>query len=277
MSILRRSRRTKEKSRELETEPEFYYRGSGNSRIENLSDTVFGFGVTLLIVSLKVPESFGELKAMFDGFFAFGIAVMLFFGLWYEHYIFFIRYGLKDRVTVLLNGILLFVLLFFIYPLKFLVSILVQVLKAGWSELTGDNGMQVLERMMDEMIGPEQIPELMVLYGWGGAAVYGLFAALYFNALLKRNELALNVLESKMTRLSLQRNLFAASVPFLSALLAYWVHPPPLAAILAGMVYGLMGFMALFGIQERKLKQRTRRDPSHDALGQGSKGTGTVS
>ncbi len=258
MSFFRGSRSDRKRASDLETEPEFRYRGTGNSRIENLSDAVFGFGVTLLIVSLQVPDSFGELKAMFDGFFAFGIAVMLFFGLWYEHYIFFIRYGLKDRTTVVLNGILLFLLLFFIYPLKFLVSLFVEVLKVGWFWMLGSGGSETLKNALEDMILPSQVPELMVLYGLGGAGVYGLFAALYFNAWWKRNELRLTHVESALTRLSIGKNLFAGSVPFLSALLAFSIEPAPAAAISAGMVYGLMGFMAIFGRKERKLKRRAR-------------------
>ncbi len=259
MSFFRKQKGQGERKEWLETEPEFQYRGSGNSRIENLSDAVFGFGLTLLIVSLQVPESFDELKGMFDGFFAFGIAVMLFFGLWYEHYIFFIRYGLKDRTTVILNGILLFVLLFFIYPLKFLVSIFVEVLKYGWFLSIGADGRGVMEKMMEEMIRPSQVPELMFLYGLGGVGVYGLFAALYWNAWRKRKELRLTRVESALTRLSMSKNLFAASVPGLSALLAYFIEPAPIAAIVAGMVYGLMGFMAWFGAREKKLRRRAQK------------------
>jgi uncharacterized membrane protein len=249
--------------KDLETEPEFRYRGSGNSRIENLSDAVFGFGITLLIVSLQVPNSFEELKALFDGFFAFGIAVMLFFGLWYEHYIFFIRYGLKDRTTVILNGILLFVLLFFIYPLKFLVSIFIEVLKAGWAYLVGGEPMAVIQRMTEQMIGSTEVPELMIVYGLGGAGVYGLFALLYFNAYRRREELDLDATETDLTRLSMSRNAFSASVPLLSAILAFSIEPAPLAAMAAGMIYALMGFMAVFGTKEKRIKRKAlerRRD-----------------
>lgn len=247
----------KEKGKErLETEPEFRYRGDGNSRIENLSDAVFGFGITLLIVSLEVPDSFDELRAMFDGFFAFGVGVMLFFGLWYEHYIFFIRYGLKDRATVILNGILLFVLLFFIYPLKFLVSLFIEVLKAAWFYLVYGDLQGVLQRIAEERIASQQVPDLMVLYGLGGAAVYGLFAALYFNAWRKRGELGLNEVERGLTRLSISKNLFAGGVPLISAICALLIGPTPLATGVAGSVYMLMGFMAFFGIREKRLRKK---------------------
>ena len=40
---------------------EFKFRGHEVRRIEAFSDAVFAFAVTLLIVSLEVPKSFGEL------------------------------------------------------------------------------------------------------------------------------------------------------------------------------------------------------------------------
>ena len=39
----------------------FRWRGHEISRVEGLSDAVFGFAVTLLVVSLEVPKTFNEL------------------------------------------------------------------------------------------------------------------------------------------------------------------------------------------------------------------------
>lgn len=45
--------------------------------------------------------------------------------IWFEQHKFFRRYGLQDGTTVTLNVILLFVVLFYVYPLKFLFGLLV--------------------------------------------------------------------------------------------------------------------------------------------------------
>ncbi len=51
---------------------EFRWRSREISRLEGLSDAVFGFAVTLLIVSLEVPKTSGELLETMRGFASFG-------------------------------------------------------------------------------------------------------------------------------------------------------------------------------------------------------------
>src|SRR5215510_11688156 len=96
----------------------FRWRSQEISRIEGLSDAVFGFAITLLVVSLEVPKTFNELAATMRGFGAFAISFALLFLVWFNQYKFFRRYGLQDNVTMLLNAVLLFVVIFYIYPLK---------------------------------------------------------------------------------------------------------------------------------------------------------------
>src|SRR6266403_2462020 len=100
----------------------FRWRSHEISRIEGLSDGVFAFAVTLLVVSLEVPRTYAELMQTMRGFGAFAISFLLLFAVWFNQYKFFRRYGLQDTTTVLLNGLLLFVVLFYVYPLKFLFS-----------------------------------------------------------------------------------------------------------------------------------------------------------
>jgi hypothetical protein len=75
----------------------FRWRGGEISRLEGLSDAVFAFAVTLLVVSLEVPETFDELLRVLRGFFAFAVCFSILFWVWYDHYRFFRRYGLARR------------------------------------------------------------------------------------------------------------------------------------------------------------------------------------
>lgn len=121
--------------------------------MEGFCDAVFAFAVTLLVVSLEVPATFELLDTM-RGFFALVICFALLLTLWYEHYKFFRRYGLRDTLTMYLNAVLLFLVLFFVYPLKFRFTLLADQL-LGFS---------------DEIIEPSQIPLLMTIYGAGFVA-----------------------------------------------------------------------------------------------------------
>src|SRR3954465_14550365 len=102
-------------------EPFFRWRGGGEiARIEGLSDAVFAFAVTLLVVSLEVPKTFNELSELMHGFLPFAISFTLLMQVWLEQNRYFRRYNLQDSLSTVLNWILLFVVLFYVYPLKFL-------------------------------------------------------------------------------------------------------------------------------------------------------------
>src|SRR5215472_14716603 len=101
--------------------PERYFRWRAGeiTRLEAFCDVVFGFALTLLVVSLEVPRNYAQLMAAIRGFVPFAICFAQLVLIWRAHYIFSRRYGLEDNYTVFLNVMLLFVVLFYVYPLKF--------------------------------------------------------------------------------------------------------------------------------------------------------------
>src|SRR6516225_8221470 len=102
------------------TPGQFRKRGREISRIEAFSDVVFGFALTLLVVSLEVPRTFAGLIEDMRGFLPFAVCFAVLAYVWWAHHQFFRRYGLDDVVTAVLNFVLLFVVLFYVYPLKFM-------------------------------------------------------------------------------------------------------------------------------------------------------------
>ncbi|HKE57239.1 MAG TPA: TMEM175 family protein, partial [Pyrinomonadaceae bacterium] len=140
----------------------FRWRSEEISRIEGLSDAVFGFAITLLVVSLEVPKTFNELAATMSGFAAFAISFLLLFLVWFNQHRFFRRYGLQDNTTIWLNAALLWVILFYVYPLKFLFTFLVSKLFGGNGEVRLANGS--VEPMLTNM---NQMGTLMLIFGAG--------------------------------------------------------------------------------------------------------------
>jgi hypothetical protein len=190
----------------------FRWRSHEITRVEGFSDAVFGFAVTLLIVSLEVPRTSGELLATMRGFGAFVITFLMLAGLWYSQFTFFRRYGLEDRVTVMLNLALLFMVLFFVYPLKFLFSVM----------LTDPRMKQTIAtaRGIELVVRPEHKPLIFAIFGAGFAGVMVVFTLLYRHAWKKRAELELNEFEIFETEHSVRRLSVAAAVGFTYFLIA---------------------------------------------------------
>src|SRR5436309_3496989 len=76
--------------------PGFRLRGCEMTRLELFSDAVFGFALTLLVVSLDVPKSFHDLVTTIRGFPAFALCFLFLALIWNGHYKFCRRYGLDD-------------------------------------------------------------------------------------------------------------------------------------------------------------------------------------
>jgi hypothetical protein len=67
-----------------------------------------------------------------------------------RHYYFFRYYGLEDITTIVLNTLLLFLVLFYVYPLKFLVSVFlvniwINPLTGVGNHVGSAGGMQVMK------------------------------------------------------------------------------------------------------------------------------------
>jgi hypothetical protein len=205
----------------------FRQRSHEVSRIEAFSDVVFGFSLTLLVVSLEVPHTFTELLADMRGFLPFAICFAIFALVWWQHHNFFRRYGLDDGITATLNFVLLFVMLFYTYPLKFLFTgMFSQVI--GSETVTGPAGKPV------QWIEAQQGSMLMIIYGLGYATVYLVFVLLYWNALRQRRQLDLNRFEVFDTYTSMMESGLQSGLGGLCALLA---------ALLPGNTAGMAGFI----------------------------------
>ena len=198
------------------------------SRLEALSDAIFGFAATLLVVALEVPNTFAQLRDNLNGFIGFAFSFAMLFMIWSAHNGFFRRYGLHDRGTTMLTAALLFVVLFYVYPLKFLCDLLGRALLVGF-RAAGQG------RISDW----GDLQQLFLIYALGFVAVFVCLALLYRRAWTQRRVLELEPREEIEARMLFRHYLIFVGVGALSALLAFmgW----GLAVGLPGWVFGLLG------------------------------------
>src|SRR5581483_7482864 len=184
----------------------FRWRSGEITRLEAFCDVVFGFALTLLVVSLEVPHNYAELMAAIRGFVPFAACFAQLVMIWRAHYIYSRRYGLEDGYTVFLNMVLLFVVLFYVYPLKFVFTTLF---------------LEIIGSLPETALSVSQGSVVMRIYAVGFAAVFVLFFLMYLHAYRLRDELRLTPVEALETRNSLQENILLTMIAALSFFIAF--------------------------------------------------------
>lgn len=197
------------------------------NRIEGFSDAVFGFALTLLVVSLEVPRSYADIVVSVRALPAFAASFAILLLIWQEQHNFFRRYGVHDGVVIWLNGLLLFVVLFYVYPLKFLMTMLI-----------GPGGVLLGGRPAG--VGYAEVPGLMAMYGIGFIALFLILAALHWRALACLERAPDSGIDGRALRVHLGACLVYVSVGLLSLLLL-GLLPFRLGLPASGFVYALIG------------------------------------
>ena len=211
-------------------EQPFRWRGNEITRVENFTDAVFAFAVTLLVVALEVPRTFQGLMDVLRGFPSFIICFALLMTLWSAHYRYHRRYGIDSMFARLTTMAIVVLVLFFVYPLKYLFTLLtVQMF-----------GLDLTDAPTLE--GPDQVRMLYVIYGLGLAGIWGLYAVLYGHALGMRERLKLDTAETLLTRASLGEYLICVGVSLLSITLALFTTN----TWIPGVIYFVLGPLQAF-------------------------------
>jgi uncharacterized membrane protein len=210
------------------------------SRLEAFSDAAFAFALTLLVISLDVPRSYDDLIRTMLGLPSFACSFALLTWIWHEHNMFFRRYGLQDGLTVFINAVLLFVVLFYVYPLKFMFD-------SMFAQFGASPGLQQMTL--------DQLARASAIYGLGFFVMFLMFALLYRRAYARRVELGLTADEVFDVRAFTGHHLVSAFVGLLCTMFA--LGAPRQLAFVAPMLFGLMGpFHWLFGmLSERRRRQ----------------------
>jgi uncharacterized membrane protein len=144
---------------------------------------MLAFACALLVISLDVPRGYADIVSSIRGFIPFGLTFAAILLIWIAHKNLFRRYPLDDQFTVVVNGIFLFTILFYSYPLKWIAGSLVSL-------VMNDNPSQSI------LSNPEQLRTLFFIYGLGWMVVFFCIVLLYLHAARNSEELGLSEIET---------------------------------------------------------------------------------
>ena len=227
--------------------PDRASRGREVTRIEAFVDAAFAFAVTLLVISLDVPENARAMIEALKGVPAFAASFSLLAMIWWAHASWSRRYGLDDGRSVLLSLLLVFLVLVYVYPLRIIFSMFFNWASQGWlpSSVT-------IESMGD-------LEVMFAAYAVAWTTLGCVTVALYHHAWRLRERLGLDRAERIELRGSLAAQAMIPATGFVALLvlgIAHVLGKPELAPF-SGFAYGLMGFTGLaFVVAMRRAEKR---------------------
>ena len=218
-------------------------RGEQVTRLETFVDAAFAFAMTLLVVSFDaMPESFSELYDALRRLPAFlaGFAILAMFC--HAHHRFSRRFGLEDATIVMASMMLVATTLFYVYPLRMVMSAAMVFFTGGWAP----SEFKVQTFLEFRLI--------FVIYGVGFAVLASIIAWMNLHALRKAELLELDAAERLAAESEVALHLVLIACAGTSVAVALLI-PPQIGWMqaLPGSVYGLLGIvMPVLGMRYAK-------------------------
>ncbi len=235
---------SEEKLRDLPVKNGFRLRGMDMTRTETFTDAAFAFALTLLVVSIDaIPSTYEELWLAVQGVPAFGLACALLFLFWHGHWSWSRRFGLEDLPSMVLSYFLVFGMLFYVYPMKFVTSIFVV-----W--ITGER-----VEVGATINSAEELYGIFTIYSVGFVALCFIVLLLNLRAWTLRDELRLDPVERYATRTEIGTWIILASVGIIAILLGLFA--PPHLLTVPGWAFMLLPIlMPAWGIRRGRQLER---------------------
>ena len=223
------------------------------TRLEGFVDASFAFAVTLVVISIgHVPASVDEMLIALRGMPTFAVSFLLIARIWLSHREWSRGYDLEDSTAVRLSLLLVFIVLFYVYPLRMLFA---QMFMGFSDGVLSDGSVRQLATV-------EELRAAYLVFGLGFAAISAVFVLLFRHALRHADAIGLAPAERAYTRmkigiwttqavLALASIALACCMPTLIQAMperGVWIFSAP------GLVYATN---ILFG---RLLRTRCRRD-----------------
>jgi uncharacterized membrane protein len=154
------------------------------------------------------------------GFPAFTVCFALLMIFWNAHYRFFRRYGLEDRLTRFLSTCILLLVLFSVYPLKFLFGAILSFGSTHAPHITSW----------------DELRFVYTVYGLGFIGIWVLYLLLHAHAYRRRDDLGLDEAEILQTR----EQIWAFAINIAVCALSVALASLEISASLPGYVYMLL-------------------------------------
>jgi uncharacterized membrane protein len=230
---------------------EFRHRGEEPGRLENFSDACFALAITLLLISTSPPTNFEQIKRFVYDLVPFLVCIAVIVAIWHQHFIFFFRYGLRNGRIIALNTFFLVIVLFYVYPLKFLARLMLYPFALATGNQT------LLQELSGTIKWKTDVGDLMIIYGVGYAGIFFILTMMYNYALKNADELALNEIERFDTEVSVVANRLMTIIPLISVLLAWIFRNHWSAGMIGGMTYFLFPIvLPLYGKRVEKKRNK---------------------
>lgn len=139
------------------------------SRLESVSDAVFAFAATLMVVNIGSNAAITSFKEELPNFISFAVSFFVMMAIWKVHYNFFRRTDFIDNWIITFNMLLLFTVLFYIFPIRSLITA-----GSGTARITIDNFAGIFQ-----------------MYSIGFTLIFLCFCLMYFRAFKKEKSLKL--------------------------------------------------------------------------------------
>jgi uncharacterized membrane protein len=207
-------------------DPKINYRGEATTRLDSLTDAVFGIAITLLIFNISEANSFNDLLLFAKSFPALLMSILFLILIWQEHVSFSLIYSTNSKPIRILNVFFITLVIFYIYPLKFLSRLLTNLFFNTNLKLN---------------IEGNEIPQLMIFYGTVTFAIYGILYLFYISVLRQKQKYDFTEYEVLYTKFQSIRIIIMFSVPLLSVIISLIIFRYSIvwSSIIGGITYGL--------------------------------------
>lgn len=197
------------------------------SRIEALSDAIFGLALTFLVVKMEIPKSYAEFESMSHGFIGFFITFLMLFIIWNNQARLLSSINKVDAPLKILLACFLFTILFFVFPLKYMFTLALETFFPFYQSAI----------KMEETLTLSQISQLIHIFSSTLMTIFGLLMLMNIYIYKNREKLILTV-----SKISIKREIFTDLAIVLIALISHIMVYLLSANLLylTGMVYLLI-------------------------------------